>query len=140
MIKIVDESILFSLGFLYQNSLWKLSTFRGYKDIYSSVCKECEKSVFIQTGHFGYLASRLERVASLSYELTTWPDCIFLSCSTLVVVTLQFPACFTCVPLWQLAIRKSVARSSHETPLICTHLEFSSHSLTHNSYMIPTKI
>ena len=29
--KIVDESILFSLGFLSQYSLWKLSTFHGYK-------------------------------------------------------------------------------------------------------------
>ena len=60
MIKIVDESILFSLGFLYQNSLWKLSTFRGYKDIYSSVYEECEKSVFVQTGHSGKSTSRLE--------------------------------------------------------------------------------
>ena len=32
--KIVDESILFSLGFLSQKSLWKLSTFRGYKGLY----------------------------------------------------------------------------------------------------------
>ena len=51
MIKIVDESILFSLGFLSQNSLWKPSTFRGYKGIYSRVYEECEKSVLIQTGH-----------------------------------------------------------------------------------------
>ena len=35
--KSVDESILFSLGFLSQNSLWKLFTFRGYKGIYSGV-------------------------------------------------------------------------------------------------------
>ena len=53
MIKIVDESILFSLGFLSQNSLWKLSTFCGYKGIYSSVYEECEKSRFIQTEHSG---------------------------------------------------------------------------------------
>ena len=33
-VKIVDESILFSLGFLSQNSLWKLSLNRGYKGIY----------------------------------------------------------------------------------------------------------
>ena len=38
--KIVDESIFFSLRFLSQNSLWKLSTFRGYKGIYSRVYKE----------------------------------------------------------------------------------------------------
>ena len=46
MIKIMDESILFSLGFLSQNSLWKLSTFRGYKGIYSRVYEECERSGF----------------------------------------------------------------------------------------------
>ena len=67
----------FSVGFLSQNSLWKLSTFCGYKGIYSSVCEECEKSVFIQTGHSGDSVSRVERVASLSCELTAWPDCTF---------------------------------------------------------------
>ena len=45
--KIVDESILFSLRFLSQNSFWKLSTFHVFKSIYSRVCEECEKSVFI---------------------------------------------------------------------------------------------
>ena len=77
MIKIVDESILFSLGFFSQNSLWKLSTFRGYNGIYSSVCKECEKAIFIQTEYSGYLTLRLERVVSLSRELTAWLDCKF---------------------------------------------------------------
>ena len=47
----------FSLGFLSQNSFWKLYTFRGYKGIYSSVCEECEKSVFIQAGHSSDLVS-----------------------------------------------------------------------------------
>ena len=45
MMKIMDESIFFSLGFVSQNFLWKLSKFRGYKGIYSSVYEECEKSV-----------------------------------------------------------------------------------------------
>ena len=40
----------FSLGFLSQNSLQKLSTFRRYKGIYSSVYEECEKLVFIKQG------------------------------------------------------------------------------------------
>ena len=30
----MDESILFSLGFLSQNFLWKLSLNRGYNGIY----------------------------------------------------------------------------------------------------------
>ena len=33
----------------------EVSTFRGYKGIYSSVYEECEKSCFIQTGHSGDL-------------------------------------------------------------------------------------
>ena len=122
----------FSLGFLSQNSLWKLSTFRGYKGIYNSVCEECEKSGFIQTGHSSDSASRLEQVASLSRELTAWPNCIFLSCSAPTVVTLQFLACFTRVPLWRLTSRESVARSSRETPLIAHILSFF-HTLSHTT-------
>ena len=88
----------FSLGFLSQNYLWKFSTFRRCKGIYSSVREKCEKSSFIQTGHFGDSISRLEWVVSLSGELTAWPDYIFLSCSATAIVTLQFLACFTLVP------------------------------------------
>ena len=53
MFKIVDVSILFFSSVLLQNSLWKLSTFCRYKGIYSRVRKECEKSFFYKTGHFG---------------------------------------------------------------------------------------
>ena len=57
MMKIVDESILFfSKVSLSKFSLWKFSTFHGYKGIYSSVCEKCEKSVLIQIGHSGDLA------------------------------------------------------------------------------------
>ena len=45
--KIMDESILFfSRVSLSKFSLEKLSTFRGYKGIYSRVCMECEESGF----------------------------------------------------------------------------------------------
>ena len=77
MSKIMDESILFSLGFLSQNSLWKLSTFHEYKGIYSSVCEECEKLVFIQTRYSSDSVSRVEQVTSLSHELIAWPNCTF---------------------------------------------------------------
>ena len=54
MMKIMNESILFfskvSLSKFSQNSLQKLSTFRGYKGIYSSVYEECEKSVSTKQG------------------------------------------------------------------------------------------
>ena len=58
----------FSLGFLSQNSLWKLSTFRGYRRIYSRVYEEWEKSCFNQTGHSGDSTSQLERVVSQSRD------------------------------------------------------------------------
>ena len=44
--KIVNESILF----FSRVFLWKLSTFRGYKGIYSRVCMECEESVITKQG------------------------------------------------------------------------------------------
>ena len=45
--KIVDESILFFLGFLSQNSLSKSSLqYMGIRGIYTGVCLECERSVF----------------------------------------------------------------------------------------------
>ena len=67
----------FSLGFLSQNSLWKLSKFHGYKGIYSRVREEYEKLIFSKTEHSGDSASWLEQVASLSCEVTAKPDCTF---------------------------------------------------------------
>ena len=101
----------FSLGFFPQNSLWKLSTFCGYKSIYSGVYEECKKSCFNQTGHFGDSASQLERVMSLSRELIAWLDWKFC----LVVLQLAWPfsssACFTRVPpLVTRQLRDPVAR------------------------------
>ena len=53
--KIMDELILFFSRVSIQNSLWKLSTFRGNKGIYSRVYVECEESV---TTKHGVLAIR----------------------------------------------------------------------------------
>ena len=41
----MDESILFSLGFLSQNSLFKLSLNRGYKGIYSRVRRNVKSHI-----------------------------------------------------------------------------------------------
>ena len=104
----------FSLGFLSQNYFWKLSTFRGYKGIYSSACEECEKLVFIQTGHSSNSVSWVERVAGLSCELTAWPDCTF--CHVVLQLSWPFnsPACFTHVPFWRLASREIQSWDSFE--------------------------
>ena len=115
----------FSLGFLSQNSLWKLSTFCEYKSIYSRVYKECEESITTKQG-----------------ILTTWPrefksraNCLarleVLSCSAIVGMTLQLPlhASHMChsgdLP---------IARSSCENPPMHTHLNFFTLSHTQPLY------
>ena len=58
-----------------------------------------------------------------------------LSYSAPTVMTLQLPYMFhMCATFGDLP----VARSSRETLLKCTHLEFSSHFLTHYPYINPT--
>ena len=122
----------FSLGFLSQNSLRKLSTFRGYKSIYSRVYEECENTVFIQTGHSNDSTSRSKWVASLSRELTVWPNWNFCH----VVLQLSWPfsslACSICVPLWRLANLMPIARSSRET-LLSAHILSFLHTLSHTT-------
>ena len=120
MIKIMNESILFSLGFLSQNSLWKLFTFRGYKGIYSRVYEECKKSIITKQG---ILASRprdwnesqanyLARLEILSYNAT-------------VGMTLQLPRHYSHE---YHSSDLPVARSSCKTLLKCILLELSSHT------------
>ena len=68
----MDESILFSLRFLSQNSLSKLSLNRGYKGIYIVGWEGMWKVSSSQTGCLGDLTSRLGWVASSSREQTAW--------------------------------------------------------------------
>ena len=63
----------FSLGFLSQNSLWKLSQNHGYKGIYIVGWEGMWKVSYSQTGWSSDLASRLVWVASSSRDLTSWP-------------------------------------------------------------------
>ena len=120
----------FSLGFLSQNSLWKLSTLCEYKGIYSMMYKESEESVSTKQG---ILVTRpLDWNESRANCLTRLK---VLSCSAPIVVTLQLPLHVSHVSH---SGDLPVVRSSRETPLNCTLLEISSHSLTHYSYIIPT--
>ena len=124
----------FSLGFLSQNSLCKLSTFHGYKDIYSRVYEGCEKSVFINKAFW-----RLNLTTGMSRESEQWANCLarleFLSRSVLAIMTLQLPCMLhTCATLATCQSRVSCEIQSWDS-FDCTHLEFSSHSLTHNLYI-----
>ena len=120
----------FSLGFLSQNSLWKLSIFCGYKGINSRVCMECEESI---TTKQGVLATRAR------YWNKSRANCLakleVLSCSATIGMTLQLPlhASHMCR-----SSNLAVARSSREALFDCTHLSFSSHFLIHYPYMILT--
>ena len=105
-----------SLGFLSQNSLWKLSTFRGYKGIYNRVREEYEKTFICKTGCLGDSLA-----IGMSCEITAKPDCHFLSCCAPAVVTLQLLACFTPVAFWRVASCESLARSSRENLSKCSH-------------------
>ena len=88
----------FSLGFLSQNSLWKLSKYRGYKGLNIVGWEGMWKVSFSQIRWSGDLASWLGWVMSLSRELTTWPAWDFYPVVQQLVWLFSSPACFTCVP------------------------------------------
>ena len=88
----------FSLGSLYQNSLWKLSTFCWYKGLYIVGWEGMCKVSFSQTGWSGDLASRLGWVTSLNHELTIWPTWDFCPVVQQLAWLFSSPACFTRVP------------------------------------------
>ena len=101
---------VFSLGFLPQNSLWKLSTFCGYKGYLYWYVHGMWRVSFSQTEWTCDLASWLDWVASPSCRLTEWPNWTF--CPVMLQLTWLFSssACFTRVYL--LATCKM--RASHE--------------------------
>ena len=86
----MDESILFSLRFFFENSLWNLSLNRGYKGIYIVGWEGMWKVRFSRTGCSGDLTS-------LSREFKLWANGLaslgLLSCSATTGVTLQLLAC-----------------------------------------------
>ena len=66
----------FSLGFLSQNSLWKLSIFRGYKGYLYWSEKGMRRVSFSKTDLAGDLALRLDWIASSSCdEWSVWTFC-----------------------------------------------------------------
>ena len=132
------ESILFSLGFLSQNSLWKLSLNCGYKGIYIVGWEGMWKVIFCQTRCSGSLTSWLGWVASSSREQTAWPAQDF--CPVMQQLARRFSfwhAWHVCIILAACS-REPPARSNGESLLLCTILSNSAHSHTQYPYMIPT--
>ena len=124
----------FSLGFLSQNSLWKLLTFCRYKSIYSRIHKECEKSFFCKIWHFGNLVSWVGWVASLNREITTRPDYTFCP----VMLQLLWAFCFLHVShMWHFGELPVMSHSWD--PVMRKLLNFftlSHTQLLHNSHLI----
>ena len=128
----------FSLGFLSQNFLWKLSTFRGYKGLYIVGWEGMWKVNFSQTGWSGDLVSRLGWVASSSRKLTAWPTWDFCLVVQQLAWLFSSLACFTCVPTLAACQSRVTRESSRESLHSYTILSISSHFLTHYPYMIST--
>ena len=83
----------FSLGFLSQYSLWKLSTFRGYKGYLYWSENGMQRIRFFKTELA--VASRLDWVANSSHEQTELPDWTFCPVVLQLARLFIFSACFT---------------------------------------------
>ena len=114
----------FSLGFLSQNFLWKLSTFRGYKGLYIVGWEGMWKVSFSQTRWFGDLALRLGWVASSKPRANGLASLGLLSCSATAGMTLQLPCMLhTCANFGGLPV------ASH--PRVQLRVSASLHNLEH---------
>ena len=127
----MDESILFSLGFLSQNSLWKLSLNCGYKGIYIVGWERMWNVIFCQTGCSGSLTSRLGWVGSSSYKQTAWPAWNFCPVVNIWRDASASSMLGMCASIWRLAVASPcffahtwaiLHTLSHTLPLHDSHL------------------
>ena len=135
----------FSLGFLFQNSLWKLSIICWYK-WYLYWCVFGMWKVRFVTNRVVW---RLGLTTWLSHESEPRANCLarleVFSCNALASMTLQLawlfssPACFTRVPPLATCQSQASREIQSRGPPKCTLLSFSSHFLTHYPYMNPTR-
>ena len=128
----MGESILFSLGFLSQNSLFKLSLNRGYKGIYIVGWEGMWKVIFCQTGCSSGLTSRLGWIASSSCEQTAWPAWDFC----LVVNSWRNASASSmlgmCASIWRLVAARH-PRDLAASPYFFAHTWAILHTLSHTT-------
>ena len=111
----------FTLGFLSQNSLSKLSFFRGYKEYILGWEWNVKRQVFQNmAGSQLSLATWLSREIQPRDNRTT--SCPILSCSAPASMTLQLLACLARVLLLATCSSESLVRSSRKTLFSCTLL------------------
>ena len=126
----MDESILFSQGFLSQNSLWKLSLNHGYEGIYIVGWEWMWKVIFCQTECSGDLTSRLGWVASLSREQTVWLAWDFCPVVNSWRDASASGILGTCASIWWLAAA-SHSRDPTTSPCFFAHTWAILHTLLH---------
>ena len=114
----------FSLGFLFQNSLWKLFTFRGYEGYLYWGENGMWKVRFYKTGLACSLASWLDWVASSSHEVIERPVVLFCS------VVLQLTWRFNFWHAWHVSSFWRLAAASHPRDPVAS-LCFFLHTLEH---------
>ena len=126
----MDESILFSLGFFSQNSLWKLSLNHGYKGIYIGGWEGMWNVIFCQIGCSGDLTLRLGWVVSSSREKTAWPAWNFCPIVNSWRNTLASGMLGTCASIWLLAAA-SHPWNPAASPCFFVHTWAILHTLSH---------
>ena len=126
----MDEPILFSLGFLSQNFLWKLSLNRGYKGIYIVGWEGMWNIIFCQTGCFSDLTSRLGWVVSSSCKQMAWPAWNFCPVVNSWHEASASGMLGTCASIWQLAAA-SHPQDPAASPYFFAHTWAILHTLSH---------
>ena len=122
----------FSLGFLSQNSLWKLSYICGYKGYLYWSERGMWNVRFYKTGVACGLASRLDWVTRSNREIIIWPVVLFCP------VILQLAWLFTFQHAWHVCCVWRLAAASHPR-VPAASLCFLAHSWAINtlSYSLP---
>ena len=115
----------FTLGFLSQNSLWKLSFFCGYKGYLYWGKKRMWNVRFFKTGVARSLVSQLDWVARSIREITVWPIVLFCP------VVLQLAWRFNFWHAWHVCCFWRLAAASHPRDP-ATRLYFLAHSWVFN--------
>ena len=138
-VKIVDESIFFSLGFLSQYSLRKLSIFSGYEGFLYWSKNRMWRVRFFKTALASGLASRLDWVMSSSHEQTELPDWTFCPVVLQLAWLFIFSASFTRVHHLVACQPRATHEFQSQVPVTLHKLEHFftfSHTLPlHNSHL-----
>ena len=124
----------FSLGFLSQNSLWKLSFFCGYEVYLYWGENGIWRVRFLKTGLARGLASRLYWVARSNREITE--RLVVLFCHVVLQLAWRFNfwhAWYVC-RFWQVAVASHPRDPVASLCFSCTLLSIFSYYLTHYPY------